>query len=277
MEKPLKLSIITINLNNYVGLHQTITSVIQQTSDEFEYIIIDGGSTDGSIQLIKENETFINKWISAPDNGIYHAMNKGIKIAEGDYIQFLNSGDRLVNSEVTSLMLDNLEDCTIVFGNMLKIMSNGKIRLNKEINVNSFLTFYNGSLNLAPAYIKRTLFDRYGLFDENLKIVSDWKFFLIAIVFNNEKVSYRNIEVAYFDMNGISSKNKELDNLERRRVLEELVPANILADYDRYASYILQMKRINRYKLNFIVSLLERILFKLEKFESKIRGEHILY
>lgn len=96
----MKLSIITINYNNREGLRKTIESVVAQTTREFEYIVIDGGSTDGSVDVIKEFSDYIDYWVSEPDKGIYNAMNKGVKVAHGDYCQFLNSGDWLYDSNV---------------------------------------------------------------------------------------------------------------------------------------------------------------------------------
>jgi glycosyltransferase involved in cell wall biosynthesis len=95
------LSIITINYNNLSGLEKTIQSVLNQTLKNFEFIIIDGGSTDGSKEYNQEKNEFIDCWVSESDNGIYHAMNKGIKMAKGEYCLFLNSGDYLVDSEVS--------------------------------------------------------------------------------------------------------------------------------------------------------------------------------
>ena len=89
----MRLSIITINYNNREGLRKTIESVVNQTYRNFEYIIIDGGSTDGSVEVVKEYADRISYWVSEPDNGIYNAMNKGVLAANGKYIQFLNSGD----------------------------------------------------------------------------------------------------------------------------------------------------------------------------------------
>jgi glycosyltransferase involved in cell wall biosynthesis len=273
-----KLSIITINLNNALGLRKTIESVINQTSHDFEYIIIDGGSSDSSVQVIQEYKLKITHWLSEPDGGIYNAMNKGIVLAKGEYCQFLNSGDWLVSSEVTSLMLENLPDCNIIYGNMLKKLLNGEIIKNKEIPLNSFLTFYTGALNHSSAYIRRSLFEKYGLYDENLKIVSDWKFYLKAIVLNNEKVCYRDIDLTYFDMSGISSTDHQLDRIEREKVLNEMIPPIIVSDYKRYSEFIVQMKRINRFKLTrCLVWFIERILFKIEKSETHRKGEHILY
>ncbi len=91
------LSIITINLNNLRGLNNTLESVLAQTSDKFEWIVIDGGSTDGSVELIKENLGRVSYWVSEPDRGLYNAMNKGVDASNGDYLLFLNSGDRLAD------------------------------------------------------------------------------------------------------------------------------------------------------------------------------------
>ena len=89
----MKFSIITVNFNNKEGLHNTIKSVINQTFRDFEYIVIDGGSTDGSIDILKKYDKYINYWISEKDSGIYNAMNKGISKANGEYLNFMNSGD----------------------------------------------------------------------------------------------------------------------------------------------------------------------------------------
>ncbi len=264
-----KLSIITINLNNAKGLKKTMESVLNQTSKDFEYIVIDGGSTDGSVEIIQQfNNSSIQQftWLSEPDNGIYQAMNKGIRMAKGVYCQFINSGDWLVADNTIESMLNALTDCAVFYGNMLKMLSNGNIYYNKYVPVNSMFTFYTGSLNHSPVFIKRCLFDKYGLYDETLKIVSDWKFYLIAIGLNNERVEYIDIDVAYFDMRGISNTNSPLNKAERRKVLIDLLPANILADYDTHWFDIEQMKRIKRYWISRkSVWLLERTLFKLEK------------
>lgn len=275
----LKLSIITINRNNAEGLRKTMESVLLQTSKEFEYIVVDGASTDNSVEIIQgfiqSTNQYIN-FISEPDTGIYNAMNKGIRLAKGDSIQFLNSGDLLVAPDVTERMLSNLPDCAICYGNMLKVLTDGTFFYNKKIPNISMLTFYCGSINHSSTYIRRSLFDKYGPYDESLKIVSDWKFYLIAIGLHNETIEYLDIDVTYFDMNGISNTNSSLDKAERLQVLKETLPAAIFADYEKYATSILQMKRINRYKLTkWIVWFIERVLFKIEKWETKRKKEHL--
>ncbi len=262
----MKLSIITINKNNASGLRRTIESVVNQTFPDIEYIIIDGASLDGSLDVIKEYKDKITWWSSEPDFGIYNAMNKGIKKATGDYCQFLNSGDWLIDKNSTKKMMQEKSDYSIIYGNKIKVFSNGKKLYNKEIITDSFMTFYKGTINHASAYIKRTLFEKYGLYDENLKIVSDWKFYLVTIGLNNESVLYKDVDLVYFKMNGISNNNMELLWKERKCVLNQLVPVNILNDYDKYANNINQLNRLNRYLLTRkIVWFIERLLFKLEK------------
>lgn len=277
------LSIITINRNNAAGLEKTMRTVAAQIDGDFEYVVIDGASTDGSVEVIRSFESSLGerlKWISEPDKGIYNAMNKGIAMATGDYLQFLNSGDSLVSNDITLRMteaLKNKEYPSILYGNMLKDMPGGKAMRDRcfagrEI---SFLGFYTGSLNHSSAYIRRSLFNRYGMYDEGFKIVSDWKWFLQAIILGGENPVYVDMDVTLFDMNGISEKNKALDKTERRRVLNELIPSTILADYDRWALSINRMRRLERHPCaNRIVTLLERGLFKMEKRRNRKRGEY---
>ena len=264
----LKLSIITINFNNAIGLRKTIESVAAQTSRDFEYIVIDGGSVDSSIEVIKEYDEKITFWVSESDKGIYHAMNKGINVAKGKFCHFLNSGDWLVDSLVVENMLNSLSDSDILLGNEIFINAKGKKRLHKSNSEIGLYTFYRSTLFHASAYIRRSLFDQYGLYDESLKIVSDWKWYLIVAGLHKANIKIVDINVCYFDSTGISSINQELDQTERRKVLEELVPAPILHDYDKYSFDIEQMTRIKKHPILYrIFWIIERVLFKFEKWD----------
>lgn len=272
------LSIITINRNNAIGLEKTMQSVVSQTSREFEYIVVDGASTDGSVVVIKKLEAEFGdrmKWISEPDNGIYNAMNKGIRMASGEYIQILNSADCLAAENVTEQMLAALEKAgnpNILYGNMIKCFPDGNKKIAKsfagaEITM---LGMYTGTLNHDPAYIRRDLFEKYGYYDENLKIVSDWKWYLQAIILGEEKPQYVDLNVTLFDMTGISETNKDLDKNERKQVLEQMFPKTIIADYERYAFPIEQMERLKRHPWAYkMVWFLERCLFKKEKRQNR--------
>ena len=207
-------------------------------------------------------------------------MNKGIGMATGDYLQFLNSGDCLVSDDVTERMIKALktnEFPSILYGNMLKSLHNNEIIRDRCFAGNdiSFLGFYTGSLNHSSAYIQKSLFDKFGLYDEGLKIVSDWKWFLQAIILGEEKPVYTDIDVSLFDMNGISVTNKALDKAERKAVLEEMIPAPILVDYNRWSLPIDQLRRFERHPwANRIVWFIERCLFKIEKRQNRRRREY---
>ncbi len=273
----MKLSIITINRNNAEGLEKTLCSVAAQSFREFEYIVIDGASTDGSVEVIKKYEAqFAHlKWVSEPDRGIYNAMNKGLRMATGDYIQILNSGDCLASNDILERMLAALEEAgnpSILYGNMVKCFPDGRKMVDKcfagqEITM---LGMYTGTLNHDPAYIRRDLFEKYGYYDESLKIVSDWKWYMQAIILGGEKPQYVDLDVTLFDMTGISETNKKLDKEERDAVLEQLFPRTILADYERFASPIDMIKRLQRHPWAYkMVWFWERCMFKIEKIKRR--------
>jgi len=275
----MRLSIITINRNNANGLEKTMWSVAAQTYKELEYIVIDGASTDGSVEVIKKLAPgFAHlKWVSEPDTGIYNAMNKGIRMASGDYIQILNSADAMAAPDVTERMLAALEKAdrpSIFYGNMVKCFPDGRKLVDKSFAGReiTMLDMYTGTLNHDPAYIRRDLFEKYGYYDESLKIVSDWKWYLQAIILGGEKPQYVDLDVTLFDMTGISedAKSKAVIREERSKVLEELIPAGYLYDYQRYSDDIHLMRRIHRHSWAYkLVWFVERCLFKMEKNSNK--------
>ena len=275
----MKVSIVTINYNNVEGLKRTLASVADQTYRDVEHIIIDGASTDGSVEAIKEyvaanpnKDPFFKhtvNWVSEHDNGIYNAMNKGIKKATGAYIQILNSGDIFAASNVVERMvaeIENAEYPELLYGNMIKKdYTTGKI-LGKSREVEySLRQYYASTMNHDCCYVRRDLYQIYGLYDETLKIVSDWKWFLQAIGLGKVKPMYIDIDVTIFDASGISETNLELRNKERRQVLEEIFPPAVLADYDSHSFEVSQMQRLRIHHLYWLVYFIERVLFKLEK------------
>ena len=278
----MKLSIITINYNNAQGLLKTLNSVLTQTCLEFEHVIVDGASTDNAVEIIEQYEKDATAcgikvtWVSEKDKGIYNAMNKGIKMASGDYIEILNSGDCLASDTVVNDMLSALNDKDypeILYGNMLKTVDWKNILrdncgANSEYTPNSFLYFYNGTLNHNSAYIKRTLFEQFGFYNEKMKICSDWEWYVRTIVLGNITPVYVNIDVTIFDMNGVSEsagKNKHIIQQERSEYLSSIFPKAIINDYKNYAFVLLQYQRLKKYHLWGLVRFVERVLFKLEK------------
>ena len=316
------LSIITINYNDAEGLRKTLASVAAQTYKGIEHVIVDGGSTDGSVEVIRAyadtQAAHPVKWVSEKDKGIYNAMNKGIEIALGkrivnsfnrselvedknkgieialgkrivnddhtstpisnnqlpiaqaNYIQILNSGDILAADDVTERMMAALaNNSAILYGNMIKVNAQGKVVGKSGYTEYSLRQFYSSTLNHDCAYIRRDLFEEYGLYDEHLKIVSDWKWYLQAIGLGKVKPDYVDIDVTIFDDGGISETNIPLRNAERRQVLEELLPPAVLWDYDTHAFEMEQMKRLRRWHLYGVVYFMERVLFKFEKWFFK--------
>ena len=166
----MRFSILTINFNNKDGLSRTIKSVTSQFFKDFEYIIIDGGSTDGSVDVIKENSKDINYWVSEKDKGVYNAMNKGIAQAKGDYLIFMNSGDCFHAPDVLSSVADYQED--IICGKVLK--GDATIPSGHYKPTISLVDLMRGSLPHQAMFIKRELMLKHP-YDENYKILSDWK------------------------------------------------------------------------------------------------------
>ena len=201
----MKISIITVNLNNKAGLEKTIKSISDQTLKDYELIVIDGGSTDGSLDIIHRCEKNISHWISEKDYGIYHAMNKGILFARGEYCFFLNSGDYIVNNTLFE-DLSNLDlHSDIISGNVLKIRRNGKYRTIIPHDKPTLHKLCIHSLPHQATLIKRILFNEIGIYNESYRIVSDFDFFLRAIVVSGKTYQKVDINFSYFNLNGISS------------------------------------------------------------------------
>ena len=214
-----KLSIITINYNNLEGLKRTVESVVNQTWQEFEYIVIDGGSTDGSLAYIESHSANLNYWVSEPDKGIYNAMNKGVAKATGEYLLFLNSGDLFFNDIILEQNHKFIVEKDLVYFN-LNFVDKTKFRTGKYPEQLSFSHFIHDTLPHPATFIKSSLFNKVGLYDESLKIVSDWKFFIVALFkYNSSYIKVDEILTTYY-LDGISSDltNQKLIYEERQRV-----------------------------------------------------------
>ena len=220
----MKFSVITINYNHKEGLIRTIKSVLCQTCTDFEYIIIDGGSTDGSAEVIKKYDKDISYWVSEKDKGVYHAMNKGIAAAKGDYCIFMNSGDCFHSSNALNSVVNYQED--IICGQVSTFPSGHH---KPTITLVDLLRI---SLPHQAMFIKRDLLIKHP-YDEKYKILSDWKFCIENLIIDN--CSFRNIEVviADYESGGISTNSNGLLPKERNLILNELFPPRILEDYKR--------------------------------------------
>lgn len=231
-----KLSIITVNLNNAEGLRKTIESVVSQTYTDFEYLIIDGGSKDGSVDIIKEYSDKITYWVSEPDKGIYNAMNKGIEKACGDYLLFLNSGDYLFDNKVISNVNNEIkQEDEIIVGNVI-IDYGSKDRVKVHPIKISPEFFLNSTICHQAAFFKRELFKKYGLYDENYLIVSDKDFFIKTLITNNVNYKHVAINIAYFDVTGIGTIDSTLAirDDESKRILNTYFSKPVIETLEKY-------------------------------------------
>jgi glycosyltransferase involved in cell wall biosynthesis len=203
-----KISIITINFNNKDGLEKTIKSIVDQNFTDYEYIIIDGGSTDGSVDVIKQYADKINYWISEPDKGIYNAMNKGILQAKGEYCLFLNSGDWLAEKNVLEQACPYLkESIDIISGNLYLCNPIKKeMKLWDDNIVPDLKYFIISTLPHPSTFIRTALFKEIGLYNENYKIASDFDFFIKALIISKKTFQKTSIRISVFNMDGISSQ-----------------------------------------------------------------------
>jgi glycosyltransferase involved in cell wall biosynthesis len=186
----MKLSIITINKDNALGLEKTCQSVICQTFDDFEWLVIDGASSDNSMSIIKKYSKRITYWISEPDTGVFNAMNKGIKQAKGDYCLFLNSGDWLYSLDSLSKAFDiikNLEVADVYYSNCM-LSNNVFQKKSKEFSIDNF--YLLDAINHQNSFIKRSLFYDHEFYDEKNRISSDTKFFIKEYFLYRSKFIY---------------------------------------------------------------------------------------
>lgn len=233
----MKLTIITINYNNVLGLEKTIKSVIEQSKTDFEYIVIDGGSTDGSADIIKKYAENIDYWVSEPDRGVYHAMNKGILKAKGDYILFINSGDTLYEKDTLRKIFSYPFTTDLIYGDLARIYPDGTtdfVAMLDKIDT-KFLIY--ASLTHPTTLIKRSLFEKHGLYREDLEIVSDWAFFLKLVAFTNVTRKHIPITVTLFSMDGLSTMNEDKVLAEREKVISESFSFEVIEMFKLYETY----------------------------------------
>ena len=229
MQDPV-LSIITIHFNRKSDLEATFDSVLSQTArDRFEYVVIDGGSTDGSAEQILARQEQLDYWVSEPDAGIYHAMNKGIRAAKGQYLLFLNAGDTLCTPQVIEKAWPEIQEGAadiVSFAVQIEQTYGGCETYLPPIHP-TFVHFVQNSLPHPSTFIRRDLFFRYGLYDETLKIASDWKFFVEVICRHRASYKACPLPLSVFQNDGISSnpKFKQVWQKEKEQVLKNDFPA----------------------------------------------------
>lgn len=227
----MKLSIITVNLNDKTGLEKTIKSVISQSFSDFEFIIIDGESIDGSIDIINQYKSKVSYWVSEKDSGIYNAMNKGIRQAKGEYLYFLNSGDALHNENVLHDIFNDDPHEPFICGNFYMEVR-GKLEADTSYKGRDWrfaiYDLFAGFLCHQAFFIHRSNFEKYGLYSEDLKVISDWKLFFQGIALDHLPVKYVDTFIVVYNMEGFSTQvGGETIYKEKLQVCNELLSPSL--------------------------------------------------
>lgn len=259
----MKLSIITINYNNQEGLRRTIESVVSQTCKDFEYIVIDGASTDGSMDVIKEFSDSISYWVSEPDGGIYPAMNKGVRSAHGDYCIFMNSGDLFYSNHVIEDFFSSNPIEDIVCGDL----DYGKKVICPSPDTVTAKHLYRTTMYHQASFIKRDMLIKIP-YDEKMKVSGDWKFFFDALIIHNCSYRHIPITVAVFEIGGYSSHNLGIARAEKDDVLKSCFPERVLNDFYNYTygetNYTYMMNKISE------IPPIKRIIYRINRLVLKI-------
>ena len=271
----MKLSIITINLNNKSGLIKTMDSIFSQSFNDYEFIVIDGGSTDGSLEVIQSRQERISSWVSEKDSGIYNAMNKGVRMATGDYIGFMNSGDCYVENVLEKIFIKEPKS-DILYGDQYFVREKGRLQLKRQSSELSLFNFYWGSLYHQSSFIKRKLFEN-DFYNEEYRIIADAEFFLKKIIFDKCSFQYLGLPVAYYDTEGLSSGSdagniikEEREILHERFFLDSSLPDyKELKEYKKslLAPFIPELNKTDRFQE--IVVMVVKIMIRLYRFKKK--------
>lgn len=233
-----KVNIVTINLNNVNGLKRTVESVFYQTFfDKVNYIVIDGGSTDGSVDFLEKNSSKFSYWCSEKDGGLYNAMNKGISHCKGEYVLFLNSGDNFFSNKSIECMYDEL-DADIVYGK-LHVCGNGINMIKSYPKHITRRYMQHDTIPHPSSFIRLKLFDEEK-YDETFKIISDWVFFYNRILRFGASYKYVDKIISTFYLGGVSSDSKLIkrEQLSFFRELDKKPRITIIMTCYNYSNYI---------------------------------------
>lgn len=276
----MKLSIITINRNNAIGLGKTIRSVLAQSYQGFEYIIVDGNSDDDSVSVIKDeleghsqnNEIVIN-WISEPDSGIYNAMNKGIGMSHGDYLLFLNSGDFLVETDVLEKVFSKDYDEDLLCARC-NVSENDKVVWTSPLvpeTITLGWLYFNGLMHQST-FIRRDLFYRIGMYDESFVWLADIQFWYKAIIYRDATTKPIDVVTSNYNHEGASSviRNNPRFDEEASWAFSQPILKHIMPDYQKWN----EEKRFYR-EFGWIEKrkTLKKMLWYYKKVEKKAKRE----
>ncbi|NMH86351.1 glycosyltransferase family 2 protein [Flavivirga algicola] len=253
------LSIITINYNNAPELEKTLLSVFHQLYTDFEYIVIDGGSTDESLSIIKKHKKQITYYTSEPDTGIFNAMNRGIDVAKGAYLLFLNSGDVLTSSNALSDFINHEKfKGDIIYGDY-------KFKSGEKIYPDTLYPSYfmRSSLPHQSTLFKKDVFKKMGGYDETYKIISDRAFYLKCFLSDQFQFTHVKYFLTLFDMEGVSNN----DDYRKKKIEEDerMFKSEYGVFYEECKRSLFLEQELKKAQRKTLQGILKRIKIKLKK------------
>ena len=258
----MKVSVITACFNSEATIEETIRSVVKQTYEHIEYIIIDGSSTDKTLEIVDKYKDTVSKIISETDTGVYNAMNKGIKAATGDLLFFLNADDVFINELVVEKFVDEAKNNSagLLLGNILMLNKYTGELYYEDHKIVDKIRLMTSSIFHPATFFRKETFEKYGLYNENNKIVSDYEWYVNYFQKGGD-YKYIDLPISIFSLGGLSSdeKHKELHLNEYANVQskyfskQELKNTELLKKYfPRKINKIKFRKIISKWRLNFL-------------------------
>ena len=227
-----KVSIITINYNNLEGLKSTRDSIVCQTYSNYEWIVIDGGSSDGAKDYLTEHTSEISYWCSEKDSGVYNAQNKGLMKASGDYLIFMNSGDTFYDERVIENVFSNPQHDDVLYGNWVRVFPNGKKWLIEPSHNADYAFFYSDNICHQAMFIKASTL-KESQYDESYKLYADWAKWT-EFAYQGKTFKYFPHYICNFMMGGMSGENEQNNEKERKRIIEEFYPGSLRSMMTRW-------------------------------------------
>jgi len=257
-----KLSIVTVCYNEADKIIQTAESVVNQTFQDYEWIVIDGGSTDKTLENLAPFKAQITHFVSEPDQGIYHGQNKGWRVASGDYMLFLNGGDKLTHSEILERCFSyDFEEAQLVYGNLL-VDHGGKVTEHEATKKLNLINILNYTPLFHPCtFIQKGLLEKLEGFNEDFQIAGDYDFFLKALLEHQVSAKHLPLSIAVFNTEGVSSQNnnKIVEKDERRQVHLKYCSPLFLNLINIYKNAVIQERRGTQGRFTYLTNQ----LFKL--------------
>lgn len=255
-----KLSIITVCYNSEDTIERCIQSIVPQLNEQIEYLIIDGASTDKTMDIVKQYKEIVS--VSEKDNGIYNAMNKGIKKAQGEWIIFINSDDALMPNIIEQVLPYLTDDVDCLYGDVRNVIYEGTNKYYKDIKASSIDKLSEHMIACHQSiFMRKSMMQTLGGFNEKYKIAADWDMF-IKVKKNNYKIEYIPKIVSEFDISGVSNQKTYTSELHKIRKEN-----NLYVLYDKYRMRDLKFV-LKKYRNQLL-----QILFK-DKFEEMKRNHN---